>query len=99
MKGQSSFNWTLDTGVNYHILRTWCWPYIKFHCTQIEIKDLSTENQFYRIIKIMNLGMPLVLYGIAAIFLIKHQEGVHMANGSSKIKIYFLIPEEKGSQF
>lgn len=50
-------------------------------------------------IKILNLGMPLVLYGFAAIFLIKHEENVHVPRTEADVKIYFLIPEDKGSRF
>lgn len=57
------------------------------------------ENKFYELIKVLNLGLPLVLYGIAAIFLIKHEETVHVPATNAKVKIYFLIPEDKGSQF
>lgn len=89
----------MDTGANYHILRTWCFPYIKFHCTKSEIKDLSMENKFYELIKVLNLGIPLVLYGCAAIFLIKHDELVDVPGKDEKVKIYFLIPEDKGSQY
>jgi hypothetical protein len=99
LKGCTSFNFTLDTGDNYHILRTWCYPYIKFHCTKSPIKDLAMENKFYEIIKVLNFGIPLVLYGIAAIFLIKHEEVVNVPETKAKVKIYFLIPEDKGSQF
>lgn len=99
MKGNTSFNFTLDTGANYHILRTWCYPYIKFYCTKSEIKDLSVENKFYELIKVLNFGIPLVLYGAAAIFLIKHKEVVDVPETSSKVTIYFLIPEDKGSRF
>lgn len=99
LKGKTSFNFTLDTGANYHILRTWCYPYIKFHCTKSEVKDLSIENKFYELIKVLNLGIPLVLYGVAAIFLIKHDETVDIPRTKAKVKIYFLIPEEKGSRY
>lgn len=56
------------------------------------------ENKFYEIIKKINLGIPLVCYGIAAIFLIKHEEIVEISP-NKKIKIYFLIPEDKGSSY
>ncbi|KAG5677810.1 hypothetical protein PVAND_007537 [Polypedilum vanderplanki] len=99
LKGLTSFNWKLDTGENYHILRTACWPYIKFHCTKTKIaQDLTTENKFYELMKKINLGIPLLAYGIAAIFLIRHEEVVHISD-TIKIKIYFLIPEDKGSSF
>lgn len=57
------------------------------------------ENKFYELIKVLNFGIPLVLYGFAAIFLIKHVEDVHVEETKTKVKIYFLIPEDKGSQF
>lgn len=57
------------------------------------------ENKFYEIIKVLNLGIPLVLYGCAAIFLIKHEEIVHMPATSKTVKIYFLITEDKGSRY
>jgi hypothetical protein len=56
------------------------------------------ENKFYEMIKKINLGIPLVCYGIAAIFLIKHEEFVKISE-TKKVKIYFLIPEDKGSQY
>lgn len=57
------------------------------------------ENKFYEIIKVLNLGIPLVLYGFAAIFLIKHEEVVDVPETKTKVKIYFLIPEDKGSEY
>jgi hypothetical protein len=99
LKGLTSFNWKLESGENYHILRTACYPYIKFHCTKTSIvKDLTSENKFYELMKKINLGIPLLAYGVAAIFLIKHEEVVHISD-NEKVKIYFLIPEEKGSSF
>lgn len=56
------------------------------------------ENRFYEIIKKINLGIPLVCYGMAAIYLIKHEEDVFISE-NEKVKIYFLIPEEKGSSY
>lgn len=94
--GYSHFNWRVgDT--NYHILRTGCYPYIKYHCTKRSFHDLSIEDRFFRVIKVINLGIPCLMYGIAATFLIKHEELVDTSKGT--IKIYFLLPEHKGSRF
>lgn len=60
--------------------------------------ELDMENRFFEIMKFINLGIPLVAYGVAAIFLIKHEEIVHVSD-SVKVKIYFLIPEDKGSRY
>ncbi|XP_061387703.1 uncharacterized protein C15orf61 homolog [Musca vetustissima] len=96
--GRSHFNWTLDTGANYHILRTACYPYLKYHCTKREIQDLSLEDKFFRFLKIINLGLPMLFYGLAAIRLISHEEAVHLPNGDT-VSIYFLYAEDKGSRF
>lgn len=64
----------------------------------LDIKDLDMENRFYEMIKILNLGIPLVCYGVAAIYLIKHEEEV-LISENKKVKIYFLIPEDKGSRY
>lgn len=43
------------------------------------------------------LGIPCLGYGIAALFLIKHTEIVKTPKGC--VNIYFLYPEDKGSQY
>lgn len=53
--GKSHFNWKVGNS-NYHILRTGCYPYIKYHCTQRQEANLIVEDYFFRLIKLMNLG-------------------------------------------
>ena len=54
--GMSHFNWNVGRS-NYTILRTGCFPFIKYHCTKSPIRDLKIEDVFYRVIKIINFGM------------------------------------------
>ncbi|XP_037928814.1 uncharacterized protein C15orf61 homolog [Teleopsis dalmanni] len=96
--GMSHFNWTLDTGTNYHILRTGCYPYMKYHCSKREVQDLGLEDKFFRFLKVINLGLPMLFYGIAAIHLISHTEMVYMTD-RSQVPIYFLYAEDKGSRY
>ncbi|XP_047022351.1 uncharacterized protein C15orf61 isoform X1 [Helicoverpa zea] len=94
--GMSNFNWKVGSS-NYQILRTGCFPYIKYHCSKKAAEDLSTSDKFMRAIKVVNLGIPCLLYGLAATQLIRHEEIVHTSKGP--VTIYFLIPEEKGSRY
>ena len=89
-RGRSHFNWNVD-GNNYHILRTGCWPYIKYHCTKRPFENLQSEDVFFRILKIINLGIPCLAYGIGSHFLIKHTDLVLTEHGS--VDIYFLYKE------
>ena len=95
-RGFSHFNWPVKDQ-NYHILRTGCYPYIKYHCTRRPHEDLSVEDNLFRIIKIMNLGLPCLAYGIAAEFLITHREIVETSKGN--ITIHFLYKEDVGAIF
>lgn len=94
--GMSNFNWKVGN-YNYQILRTGCFPFIKYHCSRKEAEDLNASDKFMRIIKVANLGIPCLLYGLAASQLIKHNEIVQTSRGP--VVIYFLLPEHKGSHF
>ncbi|CAG4992002.1 unnamed protein product [Parnassius apollo] len=94
--GMSNFNWKVGKS-NYQILRTGCFPYIKYHCSKKEAEDLKSSDKFMRVIKIANLGIPCLLYGIAATILIRHSEVVNTSKGP--VTIYFLLPEHKGSLY
>uniref|UniRef100_A0A1I8AUB0 RSN1_7TM domain-containing protein n=1 Tax=Steinernema glaseri TaxID=37863 RepID=A0A1I8AUB0_9BILA len=71
--GEKHFNFDVD-GHNYHVLRTGCFPYIKYHCTKRPREDLSFDNNLYKLITVANLGIPCLLYGLAAVGLISHTE-------------------------
>lgn len=94
--GMSHFNWKVDH-VNYHILRTGCFPFMKYHCSRRSYQDLSLENKIFTGLKALNLGLPTLAYGIAACFLVKHKEMIKTAKGN--VDIYFLIPEDKDAMY
>lgn len=95
-KGCSHFNWKI-ADKNYHILRTGCYPYMKYHCTQRPHEDLTMEDKLFRVIKVMNLGIPCLAYGIAATFLFTHVEQVQTSSG--KVPIFFLYKEDIGAVY
>ncbi|KAK3595144.1 hypothetical protein CHS0354_028576 [Potamilus streckersoni] len=94
--GLSHFNWEVD-GVNYHILRTGCFPYIKYHCSRRPYQDLTTENTFFTVLKIINVGIPTLAYGIGSWMLIKFEEEVKTSKGT--VKVYFLNKEDRNAQY
>ena len=93
-RGLSHFNWKVNNA-NYHILRTGCYPYIKYHCTRRPVENLSIDDTLFRTLKIMNLGIPCLAYGIAAQFLISHEEQV--ITPKDPVTIYFLYKEDIGA--
>lgn len=94
--GKSHFNWTVDN-VNYHVLRTGCWPYLKYHCTKRNYENLQTENIFYGFLKILNFGIPCLAYGISAWFLVSFEETVKTRKGD--VEVFFWYEEDRNSKY
>lgn len=92
--GLSHFNWCVD-GVNYHILRTGCFPFIKYHCSKGPLEDFTVENKFYAIVKCINVGFPCLIYGLSALVFISHRD--YVAIKDFKIPLYFWFKETEGA--
>ena len=62
--GKSYFKFNVDNKCSYLILRTGCFPYMKYHCTKSTLIDddfynsklIGYQNTFFNCIKVLNLG-------------------------------------------
>ncbi|XP_004628850.1 uncharacterized protein C15orf61 homolog [Octodon degus] len=94
--GLSHFNWPVQ-GANYHVLRTGCFPFIKYHCSRAPWQDLAAQNRFFTALKVINFGIPTFLYGLGSWLFARVTETVHTSYGP--ITIYFLNKEDEGAMY
>uniref|UniRef100_A0A8C0UFL1 Uncharacterized protein n=1 Tax=Cyanistes caeruleus TaxID=156563 RepID=A0A8C0UFL1_CYACU len=94
--GLSHFNWPVD-GANYLVLRTGCFPFIKYHCSRSAPQDLALQDAFFTALKVLNAGIPTLLYGIGSWFFARVTETVHTSHGP--VTIYFLNKEDEGAMY
>ncbi|KAI3371274.1 hypothetical protein L3Q82_023887, partial [Scortum barcoo] len=94
--GMSNFNWRVQ-GANYHILRTGCFPFIKYHCTKAPPQNLDFEDKFFTLLKVINLGIPCLAYGIGCRMVVGAEETVQTSVGP--VTVYFAYKEDEGAQY
>ncbi|KAL5003919.1 hypothetical protein ScPMuIL_017375 [Solemya velum] len=94
--GLSHFNWCVDD-VNYHVLRTGCFPFVKYHCSPRKYQDLALENTLFTLLKLVNLGIPTLAYGLGSWALVKFHEDVLTSKGN--VRVYFLNKENPKASY
>ncbi|KAL0487244.1 1 TM domain-containing transmembrane protein [Acrasis kona] len=81
----------------YNIYRTGCFPFIKYYCvrTNKQQTEIGWEEQMYRIIKFINLGIPTLAYGMISLIMVKSVKYIQTSQG--QVPILFLYKYDDGS--
>lgn len=58
---------------------------------------MTVEDAFFRFLKVLNLGIPTLAYGLGSLLMIRHREVVHTSRGP--VTVYFLYREEPDAQY